>query len=367
LKRLVLVGGGHAHVRVLADWRAAPLPGVSLTVVSPSALAPYSGMVPGWMAGLYDFASISIDVAKLSKAAGATFIEAEVQALHARTSTLRVAGHGDLPYDLLSLNIGSTLRAPTLPVHAVLSMRPLGDLRLRWAALIDGIARDSTTPRRIVAAGGGPAGVEALLAALARLRAHAPKARFDGVLLTNIDRILPQHGAWARRRVERALERAGVTIHTHIDAGGFDYRGDDIVLWATGAQAHDWPRASGLAIDERGFVTVDAAMRSTSHPSVFACGDCAAWVQPLPKAGVTAVRQGPVLSRNLRAALSGSAVEPFVPRRRQLALLATADSQAIASWGAWSARGAWVWRWKDRIDRAFIARFDVPATRETNP
>jgi pyridine nucleotide-disulfide oxidoreductase family protein len=361
MKRLVLVGGGHAHVRVLADWRAAPLPDVSLTVVSPSALAPYSGMVPGWMAGLYDFGSISIDVAKLSKAAGATFIEAQVQSLHAQTSSLTLASHGALAYDLLSLNIGSTLRAPTLPVHTVLSMRPLGDLRLRWAALIDGIAHDSTTPYRVVAAGGGPAGVEALLAALARLRAHAPKARFDGVLLTDIDRILPQHGVWARRRVERALQRAGVTIHTHIDAQTFDYRDSDVVLWATGAQAHEWPRTSGLAIDERGFVTVDATLRSTSHPSVFACGDCAAWVQPLPKAGVTAVRQGPVLSHNLRAASRGTALEPFVPRRRQLALLATADNRAIASWGAWSAQGAWVWRWKDRIDRAFVARFDVHA------
>lgn len=137
----------------------------------------------------------------------------------------------------------------------------------------------------------------------------------------------------------------------------------DLLLWATGAQAHGWPGASGLAVDESGFVRVDAHLRSVSHPEVHAVGDCAAWARPLPKAGVYAVRMGSALVRNLRAALGDGDARPYRPQRRYLALLATADGQAIGSWGAFSAQGRWLWRWKDRIDRAFIARFQVEPTQ----
>jgi NADH dehydrogenase FAD-containing subunit len=114
-----------------------------------------------------------------------------------------------------------------------------------------------------------------------------------------------------------------------------------------------------LAVGERGFVHVDAQLRSLSHPEVFAVGDCAEWATPLPKAGVYAVRMGPVLSHNLRAALGQGQPRPYKPQRRYLVLLSTSDGRAIASRGALGGHGRWAWHWKDHIDRRFVDRFAV--------
>ena len=139
----------------------------------------------------------------------------------------------------------------------------------------------------------------------------------------------------------------------------------DLLLWATGAQAHAWQsdphRNGGLAVSETGFIAIDEQLRSVSHPEVYAVGDCAHWVKPLPKAGVYAVRMGPVLSHNLRAALCQGTAMAYQPQHRFLALLATADGRAIGAWDRWSAQGRWLWRWKDRIDRGFLNRFRVTA------
>jgi pyridine nucleotide-disulfide oxidoreductase family protein len=375
MKRLVLVGGGHAHVHVLQAWAQAPMPGVQLTVVSPSTHAPYSGMVPGWLAGHYSFDDISINVAALARAAQATFVEDNVQSLDITGRTLRLQKQPPLPFDVLSLNVGSTLWPPMhLQRDNTLCMRPLGELRQRWQALLDRLPRDGTTHRRVIAGGGGPAAVEAMLAVLTGLRAHQPSARIEGLLITMGDDILEQSAPGARRAMHRVLRAQGVRVLARTDAtqlgsekhtlaaDPLTLSPQDIVLWATGAQALSWPRDSGLSVDAAGFVRVDRQLRSISHPNILAAGDCAAWPEPLPKAGVMAVRMGPVLSDNLRAALADTQTPvPWVthtPQRRSLALLATGDHRAIASWGRWSAQGAWVWRWKDRIDRRFVARFN---------
>ncbi len=375
MKRLVLVGGGHAHVHVLQAWAQAPMPGVQLTVVSPSTHAPYSGMVPGWLAGHYSFDDISINVAALARAAKATFVEDEVLSLDTAHRNLQLQKQATLTFDVLSLNVGSTLMPPPhLRRDNTLCMRPLGELHHRWQALRASLPREGTTQRRVIAGGGGPAAVEALLAVLAGLRSHQPAARFEGFLITMGDDILEQSAPGARRAMHRVLQAQGVRVLTRHDATQLGLAlhtkpddplkldAQDIVLWATGAQSLSWPKDSGLAVDAAGFVRVDRQLRSVSHPHILAAGDCAAWPDPLPKAGVMAVRMGPVLANNVRAALAnGGAPAPWVthtPQRRSLALLATGDRRAIASWGGWSAQGAWVWRWKDWIDRRFVARFN---------
>src|SRR5574343_1949366 len=148
------------------------------------------------------------------------------------------------------------------------------------------------------------------------------------------------------------------------DAKGRD---SDLVLWATGAQANAWQRdpdrRGSLAASAEGFVLIDTSLRSVSHPRIFAAGDCAQWHTPLPKAGVYAVRMGPVLTHNLRAALTGAALQPYTPQSTFLSLLSTADGSAIASRGRFSLSGRWAWLWKDRIDRRFVRRFASANTR----
>lgn len=359
MKRLLLIGAGHAHAQVVKDWITSPVPGCELVLVSPSALAPYSGMVPGWLAGTYRFEEICIDFAALLAKAGARLVIDELVSLDLTRRQVKLRSGDAIAYDLLSINVGSTLTPPNAAGGMqVLSLRPLGELRRAWEALLaQPHVATADTPLTVTAVGGGAGGVEALLAVLARLRSLQPGRDVRGALVTRSNRLLPNLAPAAAHSAKAALGRAGVTVHlggVYSEAVGL---ASDLVLWATGATAYAWPRESGLGVSERGFIQVDGCLRSASHPKVFAVGDCAEWAQPLPKAGVYAVRMGPVLSRNLRAALGVGTAALYVPQQRFLALLSTADGHAIASWGRLSAQGRWAWRLKDHIDRAFLARF----------
>jgi pyridine nucleotide-disulfide oxidoreductase family protein len=360
VKRLLLVGAGHAHAQVLLDWALRPLAGCEVVVVSPAALAPYSGMVPGWLAGAYAYEEICIDVAALAARAGARFVADELSRLDPGGRRVLLRSGDVLTYDVLSLNVGSTLQPPVVPRARVLSMRPLGALRAAWERVLGELPHAAPgRPLAVTAIGGGAAGVEALLAVRARLgRAAAPRPVHAALVTSGIG-VVPGLARGAVRRIERALADAGVTVQigsTYCDSVGAS---SDLLLWATGAVAHAWQRDSGLAVSEAGFIRIDRRLRSVSHPEVFAVGDCAEWADPLPKAGVYAVRMGPVLARNLRASLDDGAMTEYAPQRRFLMLLATADGRAVASYGPWSAGGRWVLRWKERIDRAFLRRFQA--------
>ena len=111
-KQLVLVGAGHAHAQVLLDWLHAPLADTELTLVSPTALAPYSGMVPGWMAGHYRWDECCIDFARLCRRAGATLRIGMATGIDPAASELRIDDGDKLSYDALSLDIGSTAAPP---------------------------------------------------------------------------------------------------------------------------------------------------------------------------------------------------------------------------------------------------------------
>ncbi|MDQ6684387.1 MAG: FAD-dependent oxidoreductase [Pseudomonadota bacterium] len=363
MKRLLLVGAGHAHAQVLKDWIGKPVPGCDLTIVSPLALTPYSGMVPGWLAGTYRFDEIDIDFAALAAAAGARFLVDEMIGLDPKRRQVRLRSGRGLDYDVLSLNVGSTLTPPVVPPGArarILSLRPLDKLRHAWDALLgDPLSTTLDAPLVVTAVGGGAAGVESLLATLKRLRSMRSGRPVQGALVTASATLLPGFAPAAIGSAHFALDAAGVVVQTGRDYDDGVARSSDIVLWATGAEAHPWQRGCGLAVSDRGFIRVDERLRSCSHPQVHAVGDCAEWQKPLPKAGVFAVRMGPALSRNLRAALGAATPVSYVPQRRSLALLSTADGRAIASWGRWSLQGRWLWRWKDRIDRAFVRRFVI--------
>lgn len=368
-QRVILAGAGHAHAQVLQAWRDEPLAGVELVVVSPHALAPYSGMVPGWLAGTYAYEEIVIDFPALCRQAGARWIAASIDQLDADCQCVHLDNGESLRYEWLSLNTGSTLTPPQGDFSArVFSMRPLSQLRTNYDQLLDHWRGDhSTHPFQVTAVGGGAAGFESLLAVLQRLRTLRPDRPVQGALLTRGVELLPGYPAAARSTAVRALKDADVTVQLGAawrDAVG---QSSDLVLWATGAQAHPWKRSEArrgsLAVSAEGFVLIDDCLRSVSHPRIFAAGDCAQWETPLPKAGVYAVRMGPVLAHNLHAALTAQPLQTYSPQSTFLSLLATADGSAIASRGRWSLSGRWAWRWKDHIDRRFIRRFATPFTQ----
>lgn len=372
MKRLVLAGAGHAHALVLRDLALRPLRGVEVVVVSPEPRAPYSGMVPGWLAGRYRFDEIVVDFPPLAAAAGARWCANALQALDPARRRLTLADGSGLDYDLMSLNVGSTLEPPAATHATMLPLRPLSLLRQRVDALLARWLEDrSDRPFVVTAVGGGAAGVEGLLGLLHRLRSLRPDRTVHGGVITRSAMLLPGLSAAARRAATKALDRAGVTVQ--LGSGWCEPvdRSSDVVVWATGAEAQGWQRdparRGALAVDDAGFVRIDAELRSVSHPQVFAVGDCASWPShALPKAGVHAVRMGPTLAHNLRVALGApGALATHQPQRRFLALLSTGDGRAIASRGPFGAEGAWAWRWKAHIDRRFLAQFRGQAPHAT--
>ena len=372
MKRLVLAGGGHAHVEVLRRFRLVPHAGIEIVLVSPHPETPYSGMLPGLVAGFYRRDEAHIDLASLAAFSSCTFRQTRVVAIDAPGASLLLEDGARLHYDVLSLDIGSTPATGGIPgarEHAI-GVKPVDAFMARLEALIER-AREGGL-RRIAVVGGGAAGIEMLLAMRHRLLAETHGANIAFDLVTDVPDLLPSHGSQARAVFARVLAEAGVRVHLSSRAervesgrlrcaGGRDIE-TDVVVWAIGAGAPAVVQNSDLARDGRGFVAVSETLQSTSHPNVFAAGDVAGMVgHPRPKSGVYAVRQGPPLAANLRAALVGGPMRHYVPQRGALALITTGDRRAVATRGDWALEGGWVWRWKDWIDRRFMARYRVAA------
>ena len=366
MRRLVLLGGGHAHCAVLARFARRRQANTELVLVSPLRHAVYSGMVPGWIAGDYRFEDCRIDLDVLAAAAGALRIENRAVALEADARRVVLQGGREIDYDLLSIDVGSVAAlAGVRGAEHGIALRPIEQLETTLLAL-DARARSGAL-RQLVVVGAGAAGVEVLLALRHRL-ARLATGGLDTTLVADSAVLLPDHGARARRLAETTLARLGVRLLLGVAvrsvapsgvrlADGTDVAADAVIL-ATGAAPHPWLAASALARDARGFVAVENCLRSTSHAGVYGAGDAVTTIHaPKPKAGVYAVRQGPVLAHNLMQALDQGRPRAFLCAPQALAIFNTGGQSAIASWRGLAARGHWVWRWKDWLDRRFMARY----------
>lgn len=374
MKRLLLAGGGHAHVHVLHDAAREPLAGAQVVLVSPYPRQMYSGMLPGWVAGHYSLDACAIPLPPLAEAARATWIEGRIVALDAGQRQATLADGRVIDYDLLSLDTGPVMDRDAVPgarEHA-LFLRPVEHFVQLFDRALDAAARRALD---VVVVGGGAGGVEMALALWARLQRLESGSRVS--LVAGADGPIAGFAPRVRERVVAALKARRITVlpFSAAEVGPGFVRLDngarlacDVPLMAIGTSAPGWLAASGLALDDRGFVATGRTLQSVSHPEVFAAGDVATRTDaPHPKSGVHAVRAGPPLALNLRRAIGGGVLQAHRPQDRTLFLLATGDRRAIASWGPWSAQGRWVGWWKDRIDRSFIARYAGPATTTTTP
>lgn len=350
--RLVLLGGGHAHAFVLNELRRAPLRDVAITLVSPYPVQTYSGMLPGLIAGHYTPADISIDLARLVRENGAALVQDRAVGLDPANRIVKLERSGEVAYDLLSLNAGSVTDT-TVPGSAAYAFpaKPFEPFLHRWEGACE-------TARRFAVVGAGAAGVELAMAIRYR-RPDAPvvlfseRPMFEGRFAERIRDALARCGVELRAGAPVERLEPGPVLHAQGRAEPFD-----LVVWTTGAVAEPWLGRSGLATDSRGFALVDRALRSVSHPGVFAAGDSATLRDaPHPKSGVYAVRHAPVLLENLRRTLRGETALSYEPQRDQLALISCGAKYAIASRGRWTAEGEWAWRWKDWLDRRWIRRF----------
>ncbi|MHB1249989.1 MAG: selenide, water dikinase SelD [Polaromonas sp.] len=374
LRDIVLVGGGHSHVGVLKSFGMKPLPGVRLTVICRDTHTPYSGMLPGYIAGHYGYDEVHIDLGTLAAFAGARFFRDEVIALDRAAGKVLCRNRPPVPYDRLSINIGSTPQMSQVAgaaEHAV-AVKPIHLFNQRWLALLARVRRHAGKTR-IAVVGAGAGGVELTLAMQYRLRRELQALGRDPNelsfhLFSSDAGILPTHNRRVRHVFERVLSERQVVLHAGSEvtqvgvaslqtADGSVLAMDEIV-WVTQAGGAPWLRQTGLALDDAGFIQVNAQLQSLSDPHVFAAGDIAAMVgRPLEKAGVFAVRQGKPLAANLRRSVLDQPLLGYRPQRHWLALISTGDRHAVASRGPLSWQGDWVWRWKDWIDRRFMDKF----------
>jgi selenide,water dikinase len=371
VRRLVLLGGGHSHVHVLKALGDELDPAVSVTLVTPVDRQIYTGMLPGYVAGHYPLEACAIDLEPLARRARALVVRSSATLVNPSMREVICANGEVVGYDVLSVDVGSQAflgAARGVEAHAVV-VRPLERFAQGWERVLARARQGAMSAVSVV--GGGAAGLELAFAIEHRLRQETggvPHVR----VLTDARTVVPEYPVAARGRLVRLAQRRNIGLHgesavTEVGADFVRVKGaieftTDATIWVAGAAAPAFLRDSGLATDERGFLAVNDFLQCDSHPEIFGAGDCATnRASPRPKAGVFAVRAGPALAANLRAALKGGPLERHVPSPRFLALVSCGARYAVGVYGPLSFEGRWAWRWKDRIDRRFVARYGAQA------
>jgi selenide, water dikinase len=367
---IVLLGAGHANVQVLQAFGMSAHPGIRLTMIADQLQAPYSGMLPGCIAGDYSVDDIHIDIARLTRFVGARLIHARAEGLDVVNQRVLLHNRAPVAYDLLAINVGIIPDMAALAGaqdHAV-PVKPI-------AGILDRLERAETAVRhfpraaRLTVIGGGPAGIELALALGERNR----RLSRHGVEITLIagGGLAPSLNKGARQRIANALAAAGIQVvegdrAIALEAGMVLCQSGrrimtDVPFVSTHARLPGWLIQSDLPKADNGGIALRKTLQVKGHDAIFAAGDCATMEDdPRPRAGVFAVRQGPVLARNLLAAAQHGKLGHYKPQTGYLSILRTGPGMAIASRGGFFVvEGKWVWRWKDRIDKAFMAMFKV--------
>lgn len=374
-KDIVLVGGGHSHVAVLKAFGMKPQPGLRLTLVTRDIHTPYSGMLPGLIAGHYTHDEAHVDLRPLANFARARIYHDTVTGFDFKEKLVHCKNRPPVAFDILSVNTGSTpdrneiagVEEHTLPV------KPIDEFLRRWDALRREILATPGQSRQIAVVGAGAGGVELLLSVRHHLEQEAAaegqdfgRLRFS--LVSGSAEILPTHNAKVQGKFSRVLRERGVEVirseqvtsvgekNMICDSGRIIKA--DVVFWVTHGVGAGWLSETGLDVDERGCLLTNEYLQTLENPDVFAAGDNAtSTTDPRAKSGVFAVRAGPWLAENLRRRARGQRLKAWRPQKAFLSLISTGDPYAIASRGPFALEGAAIWRWKDWIDRRWMAKY----------
>ncbi|WP_414551023.1 FAD-dependent oxidoreductase [Anabaena sp. CCY 0017] len=393
MKDLVLIGGGHSHAIVLEMFGLNPLPGVRLTLITPNSDTPYSGMLPGHIAGFYSHDECHIDLRKLANFAQAKLYIDRAVGLDLNNHQVICANRPPVTFDVLSVDIGST--PATISVSGAteyaIAAKPVPKLLQHWYQLLENVRKNPQKPINIGIVGGGAGGVELALSMQTHLQAilqqyQQPIQNLQIHLFQRHEKLLPNYNQSVQNQFQQILTKRGINLHLGQTVSEvaplYNNKNSSLtnretpeifqikcesgllvdchkIFWVTQASAPQCLKTTGLATDESGFILVEDTLQSRTHPEVFAAGDIATMINhPRPKAGVFAVRQGKPLFENLQKTLLGQPLKPYIPQRQYLSLIGTGDKRAIASKGALtSPPHQFFWCWKDWIDRRFMARF----------
>jgi selenide, water dikinase len=370
MKNLVLIGGGHSHAIALRYWGINPIPDVHLILISDTSHAPYSGMLPGHLGGIYSFDECHIDLKRLAKFANAELILDTAIELDLPNKRVLCDRHAPIDFDYLSIDIGSTPATNNISgvKEYAIAAKPIPHFLSAWKQFIQSIEQDNRS-RSIAIVGGGAGGVELALTLQVQLQKILVKTEIH--LFHRQQELMNGYPPIVRKRFEQLASDRGIQLHLNESVielnrqmvkcqSGLNIACDRII-WVTQAAAATWIKGSGLATDDRGFILIDEHLRSISHPDIFASGDIATQIdKPCPKAGVFAVRQGGILADNIRDAIANRPLKSFHPQRKYLSLIGIGNSQAVAIWGdLYLGKSRLFWIWKDWIDRRFMTKFSI--------
>ncbi|TFI54550.1 FAD-dependent oxidoreductase [Mastigocladus laminosus UU774] len=389
-KDLVLLGGGHSHAIAVLMFGMKPLSGIRLTLITDRVDTPYSGMLPGHIAGFYSYEECHIDLRQLTNFAKAQLYIDRVIGLDLENQKVICANRPEVAFDLLSIDIGSTPATIFVPGAAeyTIGAKPVSNLLHYWYQLLEKVAKNQQEALSIGIVGGGAGGVELALSMQAHLyqaskvyplELSSKREFMDNNTLKRGDldihlfqrdaQLLPNHHWSVQRTVKQLMIKRGIKLHLgesvcKVEPGKVICKSGltvecDRIFWVTQASAPQWLKAAGLTTDEQGFILVNDTLQSLSHQYVFATGDIATMVNHLrPKAGVFAVRQGKPLFENLQRFLLDKPLKPYIPQKQYLSLIGTGDGRAIATRGCLTLPPhQLLWQWKDWIDRRFMEQF----------
>ncbi|MEM7556702.1 MAG: selenide, water dikinase SelD [Cyanobacteria bacterium P01_A01_bin.84] len=373
IKDLVLIGGGHSHAIFIRMWSMKPLPGVRLTLITDCAHTPYSGMLPGHIAGFYGQEECHIDLRRLAELAQVQLYLDTVIGINSNDNQVICAHRPPVSFDVLSIDIGSTPSTVSVPgaTNNAIPAKPVPQFLRSWYELIENANLSTRQSLNISIVGGGAGGVELALSMQAHLKKTLINENKLDIHLFHRDReLIPNHHQSVRTLIKQVLLDKGIKLHLGENVSKVDKNlvicqsrlqiESDQIFWVTQASAPEWLKQTGIALDAKGFVLVNDYLQSLSHPQIFATGDIATILNhPRPKAGVFAVRQGKPLFKNLQRFLQNKSLLPFKPQRKYLSLIGTGDGKAIATRGWFTLPPSkLLWRWKDYIDRKFMEKFD---------
>jgi len=351
--RVVIAGAGHGSLVALLDLMADPAD-AQIVLVSRLDHAHYSGMVPGWIEGIYEERQMSVPLVPFAGRAGVELVVGEVAG--AESGALLLSDGRRLEFDVLVVNTGSDTAVPP-PLAAGSGAVPAKP----FEKLIPGVRPHLDAGRSFMVVGAGVAGVEIALS----LRARRQQAAI--AIVEKGEQLLAGQPRAFSRRVLLHLERAGIDLRlgrtveeledgeARLDDGAILPAACTVAL--TGPRPPAWLERTPFPRARDGFLAVDGRMRVRDHPHVLAVGDVATREDdPRPKAGVFSVRSGPPLADALRALVAGSEPPEVKLQRRGLILLSTGGRNAIGVRNGIVFEGRWVWWLKDRFDRGFVER-----------
>ena len=369
LRHLVLLGGGHAHIGVLRMLGMHPEPDLKVTLVSPSRETPYSGLLPGVVGGHSPEQDLYIDLGRLCQFAGADLVLATATAIDPGSSEIELRNRPNLAYDYLSIDVGIEPALTDLAEfdEALVPVKPIAGFMARFNLVYEQYRGGGA----FAIVGAGAAGLELAFALNHRLGIKAEKNGLPKPVLYLCQaaaELLPEAPPRLRAKAKNALAAQGIQFQPQFravrqgagqlaSASGAVLEVDQ-VFWATGAAPQAFLQNSDLAGTPSGYIAVNAQLQSISHPNVFAVGDAADMVeQARPKAGVYAVRQAPVLFKNLVRMHRGQSLIRFKPQQRVLSLIALGEQTALGYKGPFWGWGRSLWRLKRRIDYKFLDSF----------